>query len=557
MSNGQAADEKVAEFLLNVEKKGEELRNRFIAECAADVNRFQKSLKQNVITNFSSMEKKKKVKVADKLVEVRLQRDLFGQLLVVALEKKIDIDKILTYPLTPIPFSLCHLDGSICKTEKSALMKLLEKEIDSVSPPNPNVKIFDGFFFLYLMKEVPLTYDGISEKLLKMFVNNNAQYIIIVFDTYSSPSIKDYEHALRGTNRGRKIEIRGPGKRPSDFVAELKNITFKEDFVEFLLLSWERKEMAPFYDNKVIYIDYKECYKFEVIDGNIYKSVDLNKSCIDHEEADTKIVNHVCNFNEIESPFNVQIRCSDTDILVIMLANMKFVKEGVEVWMEVSVGRSQRNINITDLHKELGTDICDALPAFHALTGCDFNPAFFRRGKKRPFTLLTNNKKYSQALKELKNYPHCNESTFSDVEEFVCRMYGYKKINCINEVRSAMFLKAYNTPNSEVVIRSKVKSFDAASLPPCKSELREHVLRTSYISQIWSNANCKVLTLLSPLDCGWETDENDKYIFKWFSGDQFPKSIDEFVLQQHENLGTNIHFNFNFIMKINKNTLYS
>lgn len=102
-----------------------------------------------------------------------------------------------------------------------------------------------------------------------------------------------------------------------------------------------------------------------------------------------------------------------------------------------------------------------------------------------------------------------------------------------------------------------MKSFDAASLPPCKSELREHVLRTSYISQIWSNANCKVLTLLSPLDCGWETDENDKYIFKWFSGDQFPKSIDEFVLQQHENLGTNIHFNFNFIMKINKNTLYS
>lgn len=166
-----------------------------------------------------------------------MQRDLFGQLLVLALDKHLDIEKILTFPLTPIPFSLCHLDGSICKTEKSALLKLLEREIYSDSSQKSNFAIFDGFFYLYLMKEVPATYSSISEKLLKMLLRNDAKFIFIVFDTYQSPSIKDNEHILRGAQRGRKVEIRGSSIRLYDFSGALKNITFKEDLVEYFLLT--------------------------------------------------------------------------------------------------------------------------------------------------------------------------------------------------------------------------------------------------------------------------------------------------------------------------------
>lgn len=161
ISNGQAADDHVADFLLSVEKKGEELRNTFINECAEDKDRFDRSLKMNKMNKFTVLQSKKKVKISGKLVEVRLQRDLFGQLLVVALDKQLDIEKVLTYPLTPIPFSLGHLDESICKTEKSALLKLLEHEIYSKSTPKANVQIYDGFFFIHLMKEIPATYENI------------------------------------------------------------------------------------------------------------------------------------------------------------------------------------------------------------------------------------------------------------------------------------------------------------------------------------------------------------------------------------------------------------
>lgn len=97
-----------------------------------------------------------------------MQRDLFGQLLHISLKKDLDLEKVLTYPLTPVPLSMCHLDGSICKTDKSALMKLLEREVQSQAPQETDVMIYDGFFMLHLIKDVPATFGNISKKVLQI-----------------------------------------------------------------------------------------------------------------------------------------------------------------------------------------------------------------------------------------------------------------------------------------------------------------------------------------------------------------------------------------------------
>lgn len=74
------------------------------------------------------MLKRKKINIVNgKVIEVCMQRDLFRQLLSISLKRTLDIDKVLKYPLTPISLSLCHLDGTMCKTDKSALLKLLER----------------------------------------------------------------------------------------------------------------------------------------------------------------------------------------------------------------------------------------------------------------------------------------------------------------------------------------------------------------------------------------------------------------------------------------------
>ena len=61
------------------------------------------------------------------LVKVRMERDLFGSILYLAIKGKRNIEEVLTYPLTPSPLSLCHIDGKMSKKTKSTLMEELEK----------------------------------------------------------------------------------------------------------------------------------------------------------------------------------------------------------------------------------------------------------------------------------------------------------------------------------------------------------------------------------------------------------------------------------------------
>lgn len=461
------------------------------------------------------------------MAKVTLQRDLFGQLLAIALEKKIDISKVLTYPLTSIPLSLCHPDASINKTNKSVLLHILEKGIVSQQPTEKDLVIYDGFFILHQMKNLPQKYDQVAIKLLCRFLKEDSRFAIVVFDTYFSPSIKDYEHTLRGTYRGQKIEIRGSFPRPSDFSAQLKNITFKEDFVKFLLDKWADNEMSHFFENKILYVNYDICYRYEVINEKVIRTVDNIQSCPDHEEADTKIVYNVCNFEEVERPLNILVRCSDTDILVILLSNMKFVRHDSKVWMEAGTGASLRFVDVSQLYEKLGENICNALAGFHALTGCDQNPAFFRKGKKRPYSILLKNENFIAALSDLSKYPSVDDTIFAILEEYVCRIYGQGKTKKIDEMRTLLFSKAYkNFVKDEKLLLEKVKDLDASCIPPCQTELRQHLLRTAYLSQIWCNAHKKKPTNLSPIDCGWKNDCG-QYVFYWFDGDQVPRTIND------------------------------
>lgn len=295
ISTGQSVNEKIEEFLLNAIDLGRQQRNQFIKDCCEDEKRFENPIKKNVIFTFVDATAKKKVSMNGKIVEIKMQRNLFGKLLRLSLEKNLDIESTLSYPLTAIPLSLCHMDGAICKTDKSVLFKILEKEIKdagvSNSPEVYDVMIFDGFFILHQLKDLPSTFGSISKQILKAFTANNSSTIIIVFDRYFTPSIKDNEHILRGQIQGQQFDIRGPEqKRPANFCKELKNVHFKHALVKFLCDDWSQNYIAPFIGNKTIFVNYESCYKFTVADDRVVRSVEENLSCPQHEEADTKII---------------------------------------------------------------------------------------------------------------------------------------------------------------------------------------------------------------------------------------------------------------------------
>lgn len=66
---------------------------------------------------IKTLEKKERCQIE----EVKIQTNWFVRLLGITLELKLNIDKLLQYPLTPL--TLCHLDGSMNNTDYSKLIK--------------------------------------------------------------------------------------------------------------------------------------------------------------------------------------------------------------------------------------------------------------------------------------------------------------------------------------------------------------------------------------------------------------------------------------------------
>lgn len=96
----KAASNKITDFLVSVLEEGNELRERFIAECSKYPDRFKKPIKKRMILNFTSATTKKKVKCSNKVQEIKMQRDLFGHLLALSLQHEVDLAKVLSYPNT-------------------------------------------------------------------------------------------------------------------------------------------------------------------------------------------------------------------------------------------------------------------------------------------------------------------------------------------------------------------------------------------------------------------------------------------------------------------------
>ncbi|CAG4966659.1 unnamed protein product [Parnassius apollo] len=254
-----------------------------------------------------------------------------------------------------------------------------------------------------------------------------------------------------------------------------------------------------------------------------------NLKCEGHEEAGTKMALFLCQLKEEKE---VVIKCSDTDILVIVLANMEKLPASLKVWTLFGVGNNRRYINMNKVCDVLGSKKCSGLPAFHALTGCDFNPAFYRKGKRKPWELYSAKEDFQEAFIALQSPDSDNyESAFTTLEDFVCKMYataenGLRKCSNVDEARLRIFTQTYTNkiePTDE--FKQKLMNFDACILPPCKRELQQQLLRAAYIGHMWKNSFSPVPNdSLNVEEFGWKL-ENKSYSFRWFEGDDIPPNV--------------------------------
>ena len=220
IATGVVLPEDVAQTLVHSTEKGRQQMKTFVEQrINGNAVGFWEPISNMKIKTFSSANKKIHVKSSDKLVTVNAERDLFGRLLIVSNTRQISLKDVLSFELSPVPYSLAIADRSLRKGIKSVLCSLLEKDVNVVQQltalPNPTVVIIDGMAIIQLSKSAGTsTFGDLSEKYYNIFTaplfSNNCVQVHVVFDQYWENPIKEGERERRGASVGLEVRIGGP-----------------------------------------------------------------------------------------------------------------------------------------------------------------------------------------------------------------------------------------------------------------------------------------------------------------------------------------------------------
>ena len=72
-------------------------------------------------------------------------------------------------------------------------------------------------------------------------------------------------------------------------------------------------------------------------------------------------------------------------------------------------------------------------------------------------------------------------------------------------------------------------------IPPCKSSLRLHILRTNCVASIWKNTHRATINIPDVTEHGW----NDDGTIEWIQ-EAFPENITEFLMDEDTEEGNDV-----------------
>ena len=117
----------------------------------------------------------------------------------------------------------------------------------------------------------------------------------------------------------------------------------------------------------------------------------------DHDEADTRLLFQGKHASRTHP--RIVIQSPDTDFAVLSISHFEDL-QCQELWFRTGVKDRPRFISIHRLHSSLGQPLCEALPAFHALTSCDSTSALQGIGKTTALKILLKDNQFQQQLSD-------------------------------------------------------------------------------------------------------------------------------------------------------------
>ena len=335
--------------------------------------------------------------------------------------------------------------------------------------------LFDGGLVLHevLPRHNTSTYGKIITDIMIKVCSASGNSAHLLLDKYIQPSIKDVERLNRGAVQDEMNTFIITGAEQQQHkkgIDLLKNGAFKEGLAQFILKEIRKEHYAPIIGNKTVYVSHGgKCLKLRVNSMGMLIVEEPTEFQGNHEEADTLLAFHAYKIGG-----RIMVRSSDTDVLIILVGLAANMPGTSMIVMDFGSANNRRLINVTDISRELEkkqTGLSEALIGFHALTGCDFNSAFYRKGKSIPFSYLEKDQNHVVALRSL-----CSDVIDRPaITAYVCRMYGFKPLSNINEARYQSFIKMTRGKKKGV----QVKKLNCSSLPPCEKALAQHLSRAN------------------------------------------------------------------------------
>lgn len=460
LSSGMAATPETSKFLLNLLPNGMKQMVEFIGQCAKDPKRFDQPIKRNAIRNFSS-EICKNQKTPKRIIEMRDERNVMCEVLCLAAEKKIDLYKVLSHPLTTIPQSLANYDGTmISNSQKGDITTILTSKNNETLPCQPSnfgIEIIDGFYYLSKIRESPGKYGSFGDFLLKNLCKSKALEIHLIFDVYEGPSIRDMDWSKNNSiydNSMVNFEIKGPNQeRNGNLLKCLANSSFRKELVKFLINHWNNDEIDSTLGHRRIFVSYKtECYLYC---KDMEKKRSISSLCNNHIEMETIMIFHMYQV----SATDIIIKIQNTDIVIVyLLYHMQFFENGKNIWLET--GDANKNdyqiIDVGEIFKKLTNNFVNALPGLYVYTGCRYEPSFFGKGKKKCFKILEKYPELQKSFGNLGTYDSVLQQDIEQLERFTCLLYGTQFEN-VNEARVNLFTKAYESKATNIAKKGKIE----------------------------------------------------------------------------------------------------
>ncbi|CAI9721469.1 Hypothetical predicted protein [Octopus vulgaris] len=170
--SSSAPTSEVAKDALTAESVGRLAKENFIENRLMKKDNFFDPIKRPNLKTIAHMHKSVKLSTSqNKVVKYKQQGNIAFHLLVKSqaqINRNLERDKLLTYPLTPVPYSIGLADKILVKADKSEGFKHVVKECDDAQLPDPRQSfiIEDGNAVFHCLRKIPQTFGEISRKVL-------------------------------------------------------------------------------------------------------------------------------------------------------------------------------------------------------------------------------------------------------------------------------------------------------------------------------------------------------------------------------------------------------